>query len=82
MNNQSKINDSPLSAQEWWDFAPWNYDLNSAPIMIAMLIKFDDGQVLQAYQHTNGLSGLPGGRKKIGAVAWLPLPEFKPNEVE
>ncbi|MGZ4968077.1 MAG: hypothetical protein ACXV8O_01560 [Methylobacter sp.] len=54
----------PLTPQEWWQFAPWNYDMDIAPQGL-LFLKYDNGHIDRGCARTN--IGRP--------IAWLPLPE-------
>jgi hypothetical protein len=67
----------PITAAEWWQFAPWNYDIGSAPINKEQLIlvKRHDGAIYRAYWHKMYSCWWSGSIQVMNPIAWLPLPE-------
>lgn len=63
---------TPLTPQQWWEFAPWNYDMDSAPKGEIVLLKDIDGGVYSdQFLNKQWL----GANSCQGPIAWLPLPE-------
>ncbi|MDP1772752.1 MAG: hypothetical protein Q8L15_10750 [Methylobacter sp.] len=67
-----------VSPQEWWDFAPWNYDMDVCPIGNLFLL-LDDGYVGEGYKSANYVDHIMASAQErvTNAIAWLPLQENK-----
>jgi hypothetical protein len=61
----------PLTAAEWWDFAPWQ-PIDSAPLQAKILMRYSDGIIRLLYCDKAELENEPH------PVEWLPLPDPKP----
>lgn len=65
---------TPLTPQEWWEFAPWNYDMDSAPkdgdhILLKNIRRVGVGYFYSEYWRSIDNSCF------TNPIAWLPLPE-------
>jgi len=58
--------DVPLTAAEWWIFAPWQ-DMDSAPLRKAILVMEADGVILNQM--------LLASFERENYIKWLPLPK-------
>ncbi len=78
-NNVPLTSVRPITPQEWWDFAPWNHDIDSAPNSGKnIFLKFKNGYVGEAYKCESGEFYLSAAQQRCNdPIAWLPLPENK-----
>jgi len=64
---------TPTTPQEWFAFAPWNYDMNSAPKDgTLILLKNSYNYVDIAYSYLRGWA-TTGDDYFNNPIAWLPL---------
>lgn len=66
---------TPLTADEWWRLAPWNYDMDSAPKDESVLLKNSNGRVSEVKFIVH--FWWDGHNEFTNPVAWLPLQENK-----
>lgn len=69
-----------INAQQWWDLAPWNYDMSIAESQCNVIIKtkeeclcawFINGKWIEFSDNTDGYDIIKN------PIAWLPLPITK-----
>ena len=64
---------TPLTAAEWWDFAPWQ-DMDSAPRDGSRVLLLSvSGRIEIGYFYNNCWHDL--GNSRLDAKFWLPLPQ-------
>jgi hypothetical protein len=57
---------TPLTAAEWWDFAPWQ-DMKDAPLFVDIMVHKNNGKVFSAR--------LVAEFERDNYKKWLPLPQ-------
>lgn len=68
----------PITPEEWWSFAPWNYDMDSADKSGKNILLKDESENVDtaAWGIDTWWSNTTGSRF-YNPIAWLPLPENK-----
>lgn len=71
----------PITAQEWWALAPWDYDMDSAPKDGSLSSLLDnEGYISIGYYHGVIDVWHSGSGRINDVVAWLPLPDNRIND--
>jgi hypothetical protein len=68
---------STLTPQEWWSFAPWNYDIDSADKLNNTILLKDESGFVDAAFYFNSIWWRDDVTRFNNPIAWLPLPENK-----